>query len=130
MKGDVAMNSALGAMKWLIPDGFYPSLSSPGHYVSHEAVCVLNTGDKDADIRITLYFEDREPVGFFKVMCGARRTNHVRLDKLADEAGNGVPKDTCYAMLVESNVPVVVQYSRLDTTQPEMSLMTTMAHPV
>ena len=122
--------NALGAIKWLIPDGFYPSLSSPGHYVSHEAICVLNTGDQDADIRLTLFFEDREPMAPFRVKCGARRTNHMRLDKLVNEAGAGVPQDTCYAMLVESNLPVVVQYSRLDTTQAEMSLMTTMAHPV
>ena len=29
---------------WLIPDGFLPEDSS-GKFVSHEAVCVLNTGD-------------------------------------------------------------------------------------
>ena len=33
-------------------------------------------------------------------------------------------------MLVESSVPVVVQYSRLDTAQAELALMTTIAYPV
>ena len=32
------------------------------------------------------------------------------------------------AMYVKSDVPVVVQYSRLDTTQSEMSFMGVMAH--
>ena len=41
-----------------------------------------------------------------------------------------IPQDVPYAVMVESDQPVVVQYSRLDTTQAEMSLMTTMAHPM
>ena len=123
-------NKALGAQVWLVPDCFYPSISSPGHYVSHEAICLLNTAKEDAHINLTLYFEDREPVRSFKTICKAERTNHVRLDLIRDENGNSIPQDVPYAIMVESEVPIVVQYSRLDTTQAEMSLMTTMAHPM
>jgi hypothetical protein len=34
------------------------------------------------------------------------------------------------ALMVESNVEVVVQHTRLDTTQPALALMTTMAYPL
>jgi len=41
-----------------------------------------------------------------------------------------VPVGTPYAIKVESNIPVVVQHTRLDTTQEAMALMTTMAYPL
>ena len=47
-----------------------------------------------------------------------------------NEKGELIPRDTPYAALVESNVNIVVQYSRLDTSEVEMALMTTMAYPV
>lgn len=116
-----------GKCEWLIPDAFYP-VKDNGDYVSHEAICVLNTGDSDADIEFTLYFEDREPVKGFKAVCKARRTHHVRMDRIKDENGNTVPRGVPYAVYVKSSVPVVVQYSRCDTTQSELAFMGVMAY--
>lgn len=120
---------AIGHKVWVIPDGYLPEKSSGG-LISHEAICVLNTGEKDANIRITVYFEDREPMGKFYAMCVARRTNHIRLEGFADEDGNTIPLGVPYALKVESDEPVVVQHSRMDTTQAEMALMTVMGYPV
>ncbi len=120
--------SSIGKKVWLVPDAYYPEVSVEGPYISHEAVCVLNTGDKAADIAITLYFEDGEPMCGFKAACGAKRTHHIRLDKLKNAEGAGVPKGKPYAILLESSQDVVCQYTRLDTTQMQMSLMTTMAY--
>ena len=116
-----------GKKEWFIPDAYYPGVDN-GTYVSHEAVCVLNTGDEDAHIDITLYFENREPRGGFHAVCGARRTNHIRMDMIKDEGGKGVERSLPYAMLVKSDVPVVVQYSRCDTTQGELAFMGVMAY--
>ncbi len=117
----------LGKQLWAIGDGFMSS-TAKGDYVSHEAVCVLNTTDTDAAITIDVYFEDREPMLGFTAVCGARRTNHVRLDKIKNAQGQPIPKDVPYALLVHSSVPVVVQHSRMDVTQAEMTLMTTIAY--
>lgn len=116
-----------GSKEWFIPDCYWPEVTTPGHYVSHEAVCVLNTGDIDAQIELTLYFEDAEPLTGFSVCCPARRTHHIRLDKLLDASGNHIPMGKPYAIALCSSVPVYAQYSRLDTTQPNMSLMTAIA---
>ena len=118
----------LGKKTWLIPDAFYNSVSNG--QVSHEAVCVLNTSAEDAIINMTLYFEDRDKMAGFEASCPAERTHHIRMDKLRAKNGASVPMDVPYAILVESNVEVVVQYSRLDTSQAEMALMTTVAYPV
>ena len=117
-----------GKKTWLIPDAFYDPLWNG--VVSHEAVCVLNTSDSDANINLILFFEDRDKMDDFYAVCKAGRTNHIRMDKIVSKNGNTVPKDLPYAILVESDVEIVVQYSRLDTSQAEMALMTTIAFPV
>jgi len=119
---------AFGAKTWLISDGFFPA-DSIG-MKSHEAVCVLNTSDSEAEISMTLYFQDREPMIGFDVKVGARRTQHIRMDSLLNKNGEPVPQETPYAILVQSNVSIVVQYSRMDTRQAEMALMSTITHPV
>ena len=122
------MEKNIGKCHWFIPDAFYPTVDHGEDYVSHEAVCVLNAGEADAHIHITLYFEDREPIEGFEALCGARRTHHIRMDRIVSKAGMKVPRGVPYAMTVESAVPVVVQYSRLDTTQAEMSFMGLIAY--
>ena len=116
-----------GSCEWFIPDCYWPEITTPGHYVSHEAICVLNTHDEDAEIALTLYFEDQEPITGFTAICPARRTHHIRLDKLEDAAGSHIPMGKPYAVAVKSTVPIVCQYSRLDTTQSNMSHRTTIA---
>lgn len=123
------MDGILGAKVWCIPDGYLPT-SSSGKLVSHECISVLNPGKVDAEIEITLYFEDRDKMEGFKVNCKAERTNHIRMDKIIDLEGNKVPVYVPYSMMVESNTEIIVQYSKLDCTQAEMALMTTMAHPL
>ena len=39
-----------------------------------------------------------------------------------------VPRDTDYASVFESDVPIVVQHTRLDSRQAENALMTTVAY--
>ena len=58
-----------GSCEWFIPDCYWPEITTPGHYVSHEAICVLNTCAEDADIELTLYFEDAEPIEGFTAKC-------------------------------------------------------------
>lgn len=117
----------MGKHCWLIPDGFLPTKST-GDQVSHESVCALNLGEEDAEIRLTLYFEDRDPMDRFVTSCGAKRTHHIRLDKLVDETGQPVPRGVPYAIKVDSSVPIVVQHTRLDTSQEALALFTTMAY--
>ena len=84
------MAKAYGKKVWLIPDGFLHSVSL-NDQVSHEAVCVLNTSDKDAKITLTLYFEDRDVMTGFTAECKAGRTHHIRLDRMVSENGEKIP---------------------------------------
>ena len=120
---------AYGKKTWLIADNYLNSVSL-NDWNSHEAVCVLNTSDTDAVIDMTLFYEDREPKTDVHSFCRAGHTHHIRMDRITDEKGELLARDVPYALLIESNTPVVVQYSRLDTSRRELALMTTMAFPV
>lgn len=118
----------IGHRRWAIAEGYIPSgsVSQEHALVSHEACCLLNAGSDDAEIEITLYFTDREPVGPYRVSLGARRTVHLRFNDLRDPAP--VPRDTSYASVIESNVPIVVQHTRLDSRHPNIALLSTVGY--
>lgn len=109
---------------WYIPDAYYPS-SKNGEYVSHEAVCLLNVGTEDAEVSMTLYFEDRDKMEGFVVKVPAERTVHCRMDKIKNGAGECVPTDTPYAIMIKSEKDLTVQYTRVDTTQEQLAIATT-----
>ncbi|WP_226003284.1 sensory rhodopsin transducer [Paenibacillus sp. BJ-4] len=117
-----------GSLFWVIPDGYIPP-ESRGELVSHESICVLNCGNEAARLSIDIYFEDREPLEGVIEMVEGRRTRHIRTASL-EKSGERIPTGIPYAITVTSNVPVIIQYSRLDTTQPELALMSVMAYPV
>lgn len=94
--------------------------------LSHETACILNANDVDAEIDLTLYFKDREPVGPYKIRVGARRTFHLRFNSLTDP--EIVPLGTDYSSVFVSNVPVVMQHTRLDSRQPANALLSTIAY--
>ena len=123
------MPSPIGKNTWVIGEGYIPSESHgpKPQFESHETACILNVGDQDAHVIIHIYFSDRDPVGPYSVTVPARRTKHVRFNDL--QQPEPVPRDTDYASVLVSDVPVVVQHTRLDSRQSENALLTTMAYP-
>ena len=122
------MARPIGRTRWAIAEGYIPGWShGPApQMVSHEAICILNAGEQEVHVLLTLFFADREPAGPYRVNVGARRTCHVRLNNLRDP--EPVPPDTEYSSLIESDVPIVVQHTRLDSRQADNALMTTIAY--
>ena len=120
--------SEIGRKRWAIAEGYIPSESSFSDraLISHETACILNASDQDADISLTLFFKDRDPVGPYRLTVSARRTLHLRFNDLQDP--QPVPRDTDYASVFESNVPIVVQHTRLDSRKAEIALLSTMAY--
>ena len=120
---------ALGKTRWVIAEGYIPGAStgSGRAFESHETACMLNAGTRDAHVSITLYFADREPAGPYRITVPARRTRHVRFNDLTDP--ERVPRDTDYSSVIESDVPIVVQHTRLDSRQAALALLSTIAYP-
>lgn len=83
--------------------------------------------DQEAHIKITIYYADREPVGPYRLRVAARRVRHVRFNDLIDP--HAMPLDTDYASVIESDVPIVVQFSRLDSSHAANAQLGTIAFP-
>ena len=122
------MARPIGRTTWVIPEGYIPSEShgpAPA-MLSHETACLLNAGDHDARVELTIYFADREPIGPYRVVVPARRTLHLRFNDLTDPAP--IPRDTDYSSVIESDEPLIVQHTRLDSRQAEEALLSTIAY--
>jgi hypothetical protein len=121
------MTTTIGRRRWAIAEGYIPAESHgpEPQMTSHETACLLNPGERDANVEITVFFSDREPAGPYPVTVPARRTRHVRFNELKDP--EPIPRDTDYASVIDSDVPIVVQHTRLDSRQAELALVSTIA---
>ena len=124
----LAAMKAIGSKRWAIAEGYIPPYShGPGRqFASHETVCILNANHTAAEIDITIYYSNREPGGPYHLTVAARRTKHVRFNDLDDP--EPIPKDVDFASVIESDVPIVVQHTRLDSRQAESALLSTIAY--
>ncbi|RIJ37514.1 sensory rhodopsin transducer [Pontibacter oryzae] len=124
------MEQAIGHKVWAIAEGFIPSYGNgpAPQFTSHEAACILNASAQDANVKLWIYFSDRDPIGPYKFLVPAKRTKHLRFNDLHEP--EAIPLDTDYASLIESDVPIVVQHTRLDSRQAENALISTIAFPV
>jgi hypothetical protein len=117
----------LGRRRWVIAEGYLPgrTRSASRELTSHETACILNTGDQPAQVRITIFYSDREPGGPYQLVVAARRTAHVRFDDLSEP--EPIPRATDFSSVIESDLPIVVQHTRLDNRSGALALMTTTA---
>ena len=110
-----------GAKIWYFADGYLPGKVGTGSMEAHEALMLLNVTERTADVRLDIYFENKEPVKDIEVTVGAERVRALRLDHPDDIGGLSIPPLTQYSIRVRSNVEVVAQFGRLDTTQANMA---------
>lgn len=123
------MDQTIGRRRWAIAEGYIPGWSHgpKPQLESHETVCILNASPHEAHVEITVLFEEREPAGPYRVTVPPRRTRHIRFNQLEDP--EPVPENTDFASVIESDVPIVVQHTRLDSRQAENALLSTIAFP-
>lgn len=123
------MIRTIGAKVWAIPGGHMPLLSSGSEPrdTSCDELCVLNAGNVEAHLQLTIYYQDHEPVGPYSLKVAAQRVRHVRFNDFIDP--QALPLDTPYATLVVADHPVVVQFTRRDTSQAANAIATTLAFP-
>jgi hypothetical protein len=119
---------AIGKRRWAIAEGYLPPFDPDDSYElrSHEAACMLNANEREAHVEIRIFFTNRDPAGPYRLTIPAQRTLHLRFNELSDP--ETIPVDTPYSSLIESDVPIVVQHTRLDSRQASLALLTTIAY--
>jgi len=118
-----------GKNAWYVIDGYRPPVHAgeAKGYIGHESLMILNCNDKDAHVTIDVYFSDRDPVRGIKYTACANRISAFRSDDrsvFGMELGIGVQ----YSLRITSDVEVVVQYGRMDISQPNLSYLATLGY--
>jgi hypothetical protein len=121
--------SGIGHRTWVVPGGRNPpgSRGLEPEFTSRDELSLLNTGETPAEIRLTVYFENRDPAGPFGFEVGSGRVRTVRITDLIDP--EAIPLGVGYAVVVVASVPVVVQHFRLDTRPGAGAMFSTLAFP-
>ena len=112
---------ASGARVWYFPDGYLPEKVGSGPKEAHEALMLLNPNPGPASVRLDFYFDDRNPVKDIPVEVGSERVKTLRLDHPEEIGGLQIPPLKQYAIRVRSDIPIVVQFGRVDTTQSNLA---------
>lgn len=116
---------AEGKKNWYIVDGWLPQpdeVKNAG-LKGHEALMILNCQPVDAEVFIDIYYEDREPDENIRTVVPARRVKCLRMDNPKHLNGIVLGRETQYSLRVRSNTDVVVQYGRMDVTQPNLAFI-------
>src|SRR6185437_12584711 len=124
----MTLMNPIGRKVWAIAEGYIPANSHgpEPQFTSHETACLLNASEHEAHVEITIFFSNRDPLGPYRITVPARRTMHVRFNDLEDPAS--IPRATDYSSVITSDVPIVVQHTRLDSRQAENALLSTIAY--
>jgi hypothetical protein len=118
-------NNKIGSKIWVFPDAELPEISK-GFLKAHESIIILNLNKERAIIKLDLFFEDKIPIRDIKLEVEPERVRCFRFDNPDDINGLLIPRKVQYAMVLKSNINIVAQYGRLDTTQPNMAFYTVM----
>ncbi|MCK4745735.1 MAG: hypothetical protein KAT15_01810 [Bacteroidales bacterium] len=110
-----------GAKVWYFADGYLPEKTAEGSMEAHEALMLLNVNEGPAHVKVDFYFEDRDPVKDIPVEIGPERVVCLHLDQPDDLDGFEMPPLTQYSIRVRSDIPIIVQFGGLDTTQTNMA---------
>ena len=111
-----------GGMKtWYFPDGYLPEKVGEGTMEAHEALMLFNTNCESVDVKLDIYYSDKDPDKDIAITIDAERVIALRLDNPKDIGGVEIPPLTQYALRVRADLPIVAQFGRLDTTQDNMA---------
>jgi hypothetical protein len=122
------MFTEIGKNRWSFSGGNIPlkSTGTEPEFVSQDKISILNTTGEDAKLKLTLYFLDDEPAGEYKIKVKSERVRKFRVNDLIDP--HAIPLGVPYGCVVESDVPVVVQFTRQNTSRDQLAIMGTLAY--
>ena len=101
-----------GKKVWIFPDAELPP-EGVNLIPGHESIIITNTGDQIANVKFTLLYTDKEPVSF-TTQVEARRVRCLRTNQARDFGEFTAKFEEQYAIMLESDVPIVAQYGRAE----------------
>ena len=103
---------AYGKKVWIFPDAELPP-EGVNLIPGHESVIITNVSDKVANVKFTLIYTDKDPVSF-STQVAAQRVRCLRTNEEKDFGSLTAVEGEQYAIMLESDTPVVAQYGRAE----------------
>lgn len=113
------MSTGLGRCRWAVAGGHVPARGTGREplLTSRDQIALLNTGGDLANVRLRVLYADHGEVGPYRIGVAPRRLRNLRInDLIFPEA---VRLDEAFGLVIESDVPIVAQFTRQDTRQRE-----------
>ncbi|MDI1447773.1 sensory rhodopsin transducer [Polyangium sp. 6x1] len=119
------MSKPAGCKRWSVAEGHVAKRADGAEPdTGNDVLWLLNASAHEAHVEIMVYFEHRVPAGPYRLTLLPERSRRVRWQDL--EGPEPLPLGTDFASVIESDVPIVVQYTRVSAGGG--GAMTTIAH--
>jgi hypothetical protein len=122
-------NNAFGKKVWIFPDGDRPR-EGAFPLKGHESIIILNSSNQTAMIQMTIFFTDRDPVTGLTLQVDSQRVRCFKTNNLNDMCGVHIGYSEQYAIKLESDVEIVAQYGKLETSDQPMAYYTVMGYSI
>ncbi|SFD97454.1 sensory rhodopsin transducer [Nitrosomonas sp. Nm166] len=119
---------AIGKKKWVIPAGHIP-LKSTGKepdLLSQDRIAILNTGMNTVKLKLTVYHPDQESIENYSLEVKGQRLRKVRINDLINPFPIFLATD--YALVIEAEHEVIIQFLQMNTGHKNVAIMGTMAY--
>jgi hypothetical protein len=112
----------IGRKHWAVAGGHIPfeTTGREPDFSSRDRLALLNASLVAAQVEIQVVYADRPQAGPYRICVAPQRLRTVRINDLIDPLP--VPLDTAYALIIRSEMPIVVQFTRLDSGSASRAL--------
>lgn len=119
-----------GKKTWYVVDGYRPPIQpiQNSGYEGHECYMILNTNDVDANVNVSVYFTNKDPVENIRLIVPAKRVFAFRSSDASILGGLHININEQYSIMFSSDINIIVQYGRLDVQQPNLAYMALMGY--
>ena len=117
-----------GSKKWIIP-GVHIPMKSTGRepaMVSQDRIAILNLHTGPVKIHLTVFQTGTDPVSGYNLEIKGQRLKKIRINDLIDPYP--LYLETDYALLIEADREVIVQFLRMNTGLSSAAIMGTMGY--
>jgi hypothetical protein len=99
------MSHSTESVCWAIAEECIPFYSNglQPNSSSYETIPIIDPGNSDAHVEITIYYSDKEPVGPYRLNVSTRRHKSVIFNNLTE--GESIPQHTYFTKMIASDVP-------------------------
>lgn len=118
----------IGHKRWVIPGGYIPFATNgrEPELLSQDKISILNLNEESTTIKMTVYYQEEEPVSGYPLEIKGQRVKKFRVNDLIDPFPLVLEKE--YSLLIEADKPVVVQFLKMNTGNKSLAMLGTLAY--